>query len=114
MTGKMVTHFSFGSLFPSHGFSISPFFTRREWKYLCPRVSKLRPTALESPKLEGGLDAAGVPNGFRPMLRCEDCDSTLSSPKGFFSVFSVFSVSGVPGRKGVGLAVESGDGATTP
>ena len=31
--GMMVTHFSRGSFFVSQGFSISPFFILRLWKY---------------------------------------------------------------------------------
>jgi hypothetical protein len=33
-SGIIVTHFSFGSTFFSQGFSISPFLTLLEWKYL--------------------------------------------------------------------------------
>lgn len=41
----MVIHFSFGLFFSSHGRSSSPFFLRREWKYVgnlgCPERLEL-------------------------------------------------------------------------
>lgn len=56
MMGRIVTHFSFGSFLSSHGFSTSPFLILREWKYLWLRVSRERPSALELPKLDAGLE----------------------------------------------------------
>ena len=56
MMGRIVTHFSLGSFFSSHGFSTSPFLILREWKYLWLRVSRERPSALELPKLDAGLE----------------------------------------------------------
>ncbi len=49
----MVTHFSLGSFFASHGFSTSPLCTLLEWKYLDGRAL----TAEEEPKEDAGLEA---------------------------------------------------------
>lgn len=58
--GIIVTHFSFGSFFASHGRSTSPFLTRREWKYLFGRDR----IAEELPNDEAGRELSGDENGF--------------------------------------------------
>lgn len=57
----MVTHFSFGSFFSSHGLSNSPFLTLLEWKYL---FGMGRVNAEDEPSVEADREAEGVENGF--------------------------------------------------
>lgn len=60
-SGRMVTHFSRGSLSSSHGFSTSPFLMRREWKYRWERSSWR--CAAREPKDEAGREGSGEAKG---------------------------------------------------
>lgn len=65
--------------------------------------------ALEEPKLDAGLDASGLVNGFVP-LPGRFKDAVSLSPNGV----RLLSVFGVPDRIGVGLTVVVADGSGWP
>lgn len=88
INGIIVTHFSFGSFFATHGFSTSPFLTRLEWKYL--EGSGPACKADEEPKDDAGLELNWEEKGFVGGA------GDISSPNG-----SSLSLCGVPGCIGV-------------
>lgn len=90
MSGIMVTHFSFGSLFFFQGWSTSPFLTLLEWKYLCGTAPRI---ADEEPKDEAGRELKGEANGFGRGA------GEIPSSNGFLTV------SGVPGLMGLAVRV---------
>lgn len=60
------THFSRGSFLSSHGRSISPFLTRREWKYFCCFCCWYTLTAEDEPFLDSGVEVNGEWAGICP------------------------------------------------
>src|SRR3569833_3331515 len=82
-TGRMVTHFSLGSAFSSHGFSTSPLRTRRLWMYRWARSSKrVPPLALEEPKLYVGREPKKQTKKNKPKPDHKKANDTTPSPKG--------------------------------